>query len=111
MKVNYEVLDYLRSRKRKDLMLIERMFLRAKLNSIREDRMKLFDEFNNVERSTLVDLSDADKYEFEYRYNAYQRGLYGFYNEHGDGIGLDAFTDRVIRDSMETEKELKLRRG
>ena len=65
MKVNYERLEYLRRRSKKDLFITERIFLAIELKLRSKDDS--LEDYKRIEKYQGPDLNDTSEYEYVYR--------------------------------------------
>ena len=114
MSVNYERLQLLRKRSKKDLFILERFFLAIELRLRSKDDS--FEHFKSIERNQGPNLNDTSKFEYDYRLNKYFRnGLEGLKRRLGKEVTGDVsdfdFAERILSEEMRESKEKTLKLG
>ncbi len=92
--MHYYDLVYLRHEAR--LNLIEWIKVK-KLRCLAEETQRLI---NQKERCQVgVDYKEADQLEYQFRFRKFEREMIPLWIQHGDGLGLDEFSYKIIQDN------------
>ena len=98
-----ENLDYLRDNTR--INIIEWFIIDKK-------REKIFQAYEDIRRSEhadiVTDYTSANEYEFNVRYQLWQRKLFRAWKKYGDGLDLEEFCNKTLSDNIKDSKEKKL---
>ncbi len=100
--MDYEYLAFLR--KNTYLSIREKI----KVQKLREDAIVYQCTMNRLENCMLgADFSKADNLEYQFRFKRFAEDLIPDWADHGDGLSLEAFAEKVIRDNKDKKRILR----